>query len=558
MLPIRFVLFSCLLLPLATAFAQVDPSAPQTPSPIHAQLERMEASEAGVPKPRNQVSAMDLKLFYEQAGFNPVWNDNSQLSALITELELIADDGLLPDDYAVEALLEILARPERQSAPDPGDEADPAASCDDILATRAYLQALTHLRHGRLDPNGVEPYWQFDGNRASPDLSAIARLGFDNLADLRLAFNAARPDLPQYSALRKAFITLRDTTVESPWPELPSGPSLRAGETDSRIPLLRQRLGLAGYSRAEVADAASARYFDDPLLAAVTQFQRDHGLAADGVVGRATIAALNVPMARRIEQLKINLERTRWLSHRTHADLVLVDVADARISYYRDGQAVWSARTQVGRPARPTPLLRSEITHFTLNPTWTVPPTILRQDKLPEIRADIGYIERNRFRVLDSSGAQISPEEIDWDHPGAITLRQDAGPGNALGQVAIRFPNPFAVYLHDTPSRGLFARDSRAFSSGCVRVEGAVSLVEQLLTDRGDVSPQQLQEMLDSGRTRRVNLQRPIPILIAYWTAGITDEGRVGFRNDIYGFDRPLLAALVKPRPLRPIAATCP
>lgn len=557
MLPIRFVLFSCLLLPLATAFAQVPPPV-QPLDPIRSQLERLETAETGIPRPLNQVSAKDLKFFYEQAGFKPVWNDGSRLSALITELELLADDGLLPDDYAVEDLLRILASPEHQATQDPGAEPDLTQSCNDILATRAYLQALAHLRHGKLDPNGVEPYWQFDGSRASPDIGAIARLAFENLADPRTAFSQARPDLPQYAALRKAFITLRDTTTESPWPELPDGPSLRAGETDSRIPLLRQRLGLAGYGRVEVAETANAMLFDDPLLSAVTQFQHDHGLTPDGVVGRATLAALNIPVAQRVEQLKINLERTRWLMRRTYTDFVLVDVAGAQVSYRRDGETVWSARTQVGRPSRPTPLLRSEITHFTLNPTWTVPPTILRQDKLPEIRADIGYLERNRFSVLDSSGTRIPPEEVDWHNPGAITLRQDAGPGNALGQVAIRFPNPFAVYLHDTPSRGLFARDSRAFSSGCVRVEGAVSLVEQLLTDRGDVSPQQLQEMLASGRTRRVNLTRPIPILIAYWTAGITDEGRVGFRNDIYGRDRQVLAALVKPRPLRPIATTCP
>lgn len=539
-----------------TAFAQTAPPAPHL-DPILSQLERLEAAEAGIPRPLNRVSAKDLRYFYEQSGFKSAWNDGSRLSALITELELLADDGLLPDDYAVEELLKILASPEHQAAQDPAAEPDPVRICNDILVTRAYLQALTHLRHGKLDPHGVEPYWQFDGSRASPDISAIARLAFENLADPRSAFNQARPELPQYAALRKAFVTLRDTSTESPWPELPGGPSLRAGETDSRIPLLRQRLGLAGYGRAEVAETADAMRFDDALLTAVTQFQRDHGLTPDGVVGRATLAALNVPLERRVEQLKINLERTRWLAHRIHSDFVLVDVAGAQVSYLRGGEMVWSARTQVGRPSRPTPLLRSEITHFTLNPTWTVPPTILRQDKLPEIRADIGYIERNRFSVLDSSGTRIPPEEVDWNNPGAITLRQDAGPGNALGQVAIRFPNPFAVYLHDTPSRGLFARDSRAFSSGCVRVEGAVSLVEQLLTDRGDVSPQQLQEMLASGRTRRVNLTRPIPILIAYWTAGITDEGRVGFRNDIYGFDRQLLAALIKPRPLRS-GATCP
>lgn len=557
MLPIRFALFSCLLLPLTTAFAQVDPPAVLDADPIRAQLERMATAETGVPKSPNQVSAQDLRAFYEQAGFQPIWNESGRLSALITELELVADDGLQPEDYAVEPLLKILTDPARESALEVNEPVDPARTCEELLATRAYLQALTHLRYGKLDPNGVEPYWQFDGVRAQPDITVIGKLAFENIADLGKAFETARPDLPQYAALRKAFISLRDKPAESVWPEVPGGPSLRAGETSERIPLLRQRLSLGGYGSADRAAGDDAKIFDEPLVDAVMQFQRDHGLAADGVVGRATISALNVPLANRVEQLKVNLERTRWLAQRVMSDFVLVDVAGARLSYVRDGAVVWNARTQVGRPSRPTPLLRSEITHFTLNPTWTVPPTILREDKLPAIQADIGYLERNRFRVLDSSGARIPPEEVDWSQPGAISLRQDAGPGNALGQVVIRFPNPYAVYLHDTPSRGLFARDSRAFSSGCVRVEEAVSLVEQLLTDRSTITPERLKEMLASGRTRRVDLDRPIPILIAYWTAGITDEGRVGFRTDLYRRDRAIAAALAKPRTLSSAPASC-
>lgn len=544
-------------MPITTAFSQVQAPA-EHQDLIRAQLERMLGAETGMPRPRNQVSAEDIRLFYEQAGFKPLWNESGRLSALITELELIADDGLQPDDYAVEPLLRILASPERQSARDSDEPPDPASACDEILATQAYMQALTHLHHGKLDPDGVEPYWQFDDVRARPDIAAIGKIALDNIADPAKAFEMARPAIPQYSALRKAFVSLRDKAPESSWPTVPDGPSLRPGEISSRTPVLRQRLGLGGYGRIDVPEGSDSLLFDDQLNAGVIQFQRDHGLEPDGVVGRATLGALNVPLATRVEQLKVNLERTRWFAQRALSDLVLVDVAGARISYFRDGASVWTARTQVGRPSRPTPLLRSEITHFTLNPTWTVPPTILREDKLPEIRADVGYIERNRFRVLDASGIEVPPHEVDWSDPGAISLRQDAGPGNALGQVAIRFPNPFAVYLHDTPSRGLFARDSRAFSSGCVRVEGAVSLVELLLADRGDISPQQLQEMLESGRTRRVNLARPIPILIAYWTAGINDDGRVGFRRDLYGHDRKVAAALVKPRPIGLSTAVCP
>lgn len=557
MLPIRVGLFTCLLLPLATAFAQID-TPPPNAEPIRAQLELITTAEASMPEAFNRISAADLQAFYAQAGFKPIWNESSRLSALITELELTAEDGLQPEDYAVEPLLKILADPARAAPLAEGAPPDPARICEDILATRAYLQALTHLHYGKLEPGSVEAYWQFDGKRSTPDRTAIGRIAHENIADLGTAFETARPQTPQYQNLRKVFVTLRDKGPESNWPALPGGPSLRAGETSDRVPLLRHRLSLGGYGKAELPADTDVNLFDEALVEAVMQFQRDHRLKDDGVVGQATLRALNVPLADRIEQIKVNLERLRWFAHRVDSDFVLVDVAGAGIRYVRDGEVVWSARTQVGRPSRPTPLLRSEITHFTLNPTWTVPPTILREDKLPEIRADLGYLERNRFKVLDASGTPISAEEIDWHSPGAITLRQDAGPGNALGKAVIRFPNPYAVYLHDTPSQGLFARDQRAFSSGCVRVENALSLIEQLLADRSSVSAEQLQDMLATGRTRRVNLDRPIPILIAYWTVDITDQGRVEFRSDLYGHDRKLAAALAKPFALVAQEASCP
>ncbi len=543
-----------MLAPAAGAIAQT--SAP-TPTPnslttqgsvdaLQAQLARLADGQRDL---YPQITAADVRSFYEQVGGKAVWQEDGRLSALITQLELMIDDGLRPEDYAVEHLLQSLA----QGGTGAGQPE--AAICDELLATRAYLLALAHLHRGKLDPASVESHWSAD-KRPAPDLSAILKLAAENVAEPGKAFAAARPASPIYAALSKAYVTMRDKAPETTWPVVPAGPSLRPGDTDARVTAVRARLLAAGFKKVAAKEGAEAT-MDDALVEAVKQFQRTHGLEADGIVGRSTLAALNVTMAERAEQLRANLERQRWFNTPLPDRLVQVDVAGAQIRYFNAGKMVWEGRSQVGRPTRPTPLLQSQITHFTFNPTWTVPPTILRQDKLPEIRADIGFIERNRFRVFDPEGNELVPEEIDWSAPGNISLRQEAGPGNALGQVAIRFPNPFSVYLHDTPSKGLFARDRRATSSGCVRVENAMTLVEHLLADAGDMDAKRARELLDSGRTRRVNLVTPVPVQLTYSTIGSSESGELTYRPDIYGHDQRVTKALSKPIVLAGDGSAC-
>lgn len=535
-----------MLAPVTGAIAQSStPTAQVSAETLQAQLATLADGQSEL-HPR--IRAADIRSFYEQVGGKAVWQEDGRLSALITQLELLMDDGLRPEDYAVEPLLKHLAQPRIEP-----NEA--AAACDELLATRAYLLSLAHLARGKLDPIAIESHWSAD-NPVAPDLSGLIALAAEHVDEPAKAYSAARPASPTYAALRAAYVAMRDGAPEAAWPVVPAGPSLRQGDTDARVAVLRARLLAAGFKKVAAKEGAAAT-MDEALVEVVRQFQRRHGLEADGVVGRATLAALNVTMAERAEQLRANLERQRWFNTDRPDRLVEVDVAGAHVRYYNEGKLVWEGRSQVGRPNRPTPLLQSQITHFTFNPTWTVPPTIFRQDKLPEIREDIGFIERNRFRVLDSDGNELIPEEIDWNAPGNITLRQEAGPGNALGQVAIRFPNPFSVYLHDTPSKGLFARDRRATSSGCVRVENAMTLVEHLLADAGDIDSARARELLDSGRTRRVNLVTPVPVRLGYWTVDVSADGEPAFRPDIYGFDARITRALSRPIALAADGGTC-
>nr|WP_284060341.1 L,D-transpeptidase family protein [Pseudomonas sp. NW5] len=467
-----------------------------------------------------------LRGFYQAAGEQPQWTP-ARLQALHTELAALADDGLEPREYALDLLRE---------AP-----AQTARSCQELLTSSAYLRALQHLAQGRLDPQQSEPLWHAPSvtvpKRALPD-PAHALAG---LEDLPATFTQARPAAPQYQALRAAYAAVRQQPLAQ-WEPLEQGPLLRPGRHDPRVPALAQRLQAGGYL-AERDPLEEETLYSSALVEALKAFQRAHHVQDDGVLGPATLRELNVSPLQRRDQLRVNLERWRWLARELEPDLLLVDIAGAQLQLYREGRLLWQARSQVGRAERPTPPLKSRLSHLTLNPTWTVPPTIFTKDKLPQIRNDPGYLTRNHMQVLDYAGNRLDPQQIDWSRPGPILLRQTAGSHNPLGRVAIRFANPFSVYLHDTPSQALFDKLPRVFSSGCVRVERAAQLTDLLLDSSSAAQRQRIAQWQDSGETRNVNLPRALPILMAYWTASVEDDA-LHFRPDLYHADERLRVAL--------------
>jgi murein L,D-transpeptidase YcbB/YkuD len=240
-------------------------------------------------------------------------------------------------------------------------------------------------------------------------------------------------------------------------------------------------------------------------------------------------------------------------------EFVVVNIAGFTVYFVRGQQIVWHARAQVGKPYRRTPLFRSEISHVVLNPTWTVPPGIIEQDILPAARRDPATITRKGLRVFDAQGQELDPASIDWSryHGGHIpyTLRQDPGPANALGRVKLMFPNPYFVYLHDTPSQAQFERAGRALSSGCVRVENALELTELVLGDPERWNAASFASAIEHGETRNVSLAKRVPVLLTYWTAWVDPQGRMNFRRDVYGQDAKWAQALearfaVRARPL--------
>ena len=490
-------------------------------SPLEAVLIGLPHACPAIAAHLNGPALEQLKAFYQQQDWMPVWaSESGRLQALHGQLQLLADDGLNPNRYPV-----------AMTPPQEGE------LCADIDISRYYLQALQDLHFGRLLQSHFEPLWRADDTPRDRQTELLA-IAVPGMHDLRAAFDLARPHLAQYQNLRQLYAAQRLKALPR-WQSVGSGPLLRPAMEDKRVPDLALRLYSEGYLADYIATPGNA--YDAVLVEAVKNFQTRHSLQADGVVGPGTIAELNIsPLARR-DQLRVNLERFRWLAQDLEPNGLLVNVAAAELTLYQGGKPVWQTRTQVGRAERQTPLLKSRVTRLTLNPTWTVPPTIWKEDKLPAIRKDQTFLSRQNLQVLDANGQPLAAADIDWDNPGNILLRQDAGPRNPLGQMVIRFPNPFSVYLHDTPSKALFDKGPRAFSSGCVRVEHPMQLRDLLLTP---AERARTETLLATGTTHEFRLAAPVPILMTYWTVQVDSAGHVRYSPDIYSRDGALLAGL--------------
>lgn len=491
------------------------------------------ATDCGFPVPLQAHITEALIQLVPDGDHRAYWSRDERLSDLVAALDDLIYDGLPPMRYQVERLhLSLMER----------GEGEPLTACDAELASRSFLRALSDLKYGKLNPQELGLIWYAPDQIEPRTAQALIELAGSEPLDIVAAFETARPDLLRYRQLRQAYQRALHMLPED-WPIIPAGVSLKEGDLGPRVALLRKRLAAQGYV-GDVPEGTDPFLFASDLTLAVRAFQQDHNLEADGVVGRKTLAELHVPPATRLAEVRANLERFRWLAHDWEPSMVLVDIAGANIERYKGGERVWSGKTQVGRPARPTPRLKSVITHVTVNPTWTIPPTVLYQDIVPAASADPGYLRSNRIRVFDTQGTEVNPDEVNWSNPTGLLLRQDAGPNNALGRVAIRFPNPFTVYLHDTPSQHLFGTPYRFYSSGCVRIESATGLTRRLFEDAGPTALSQYETGLSSGQSRNIKLELNLPVVLAYWTAQANGDGLIDYRNDRYEANAQLIDLL--------------
>ena len=490
---------------------------------------------------------------YANRDFTRAWTDPHALEELHRAVLDMKFDGLDPEDYHLATLTALFREMEASRAPDPEMLAD-----FDILATDALARLIYHAEFGKVDPESLDSHWNLIRQLESAEPGSYIQEVIDS-GDVYERIESHKPQHQFYAGLKQALAGYREIEAAGGWPIFPSGSSMQAGTSDPRIPVLREQLTVMGdYS----GPPSQSTVYDEELVEAVKLFQFRHGLPTTGLVGSMTMAALSVPVEKRIEQLRISLERGRWILHDLEPRFLVVNIAAFKVYLVRDGELEWETRAQVGKIYRKTPLFKSEIRYMDVNPTWTVPRTILEQDMLPRIKRDPSYLQQKGLKVLDRNGDEVDPATVDWSRYSTAAgfpylLRQGPGPSNALGRIKFMFPNEYAIFLHDTPSRSLFAQSERAFSSGCVRVENPFTLAELLMDDPESWPEERFLEIKDSEETKSVFLPKDkrIPVLLLYWTADAGIDGYLHFRDDIYERDAAVLAELdgdftVRARPL--------
>lgn len=499
----------------------------------------------------NVASRRILTDLYERRQFEPAWNRPQQAMELLELIRESAADGLDPADYHLAAVERGVAALTGATPMSPPDRAEL-----DLLLTDALTRLAYHQRFGKVDPYTLDPQWNFRRELADGDPVTALQETIDS-PSLRENLETVIPRGWFYRGMRDALARYRAIAANGGWPTVTDGPTLRPGDTDSRIPTMARRLAVTG----DLPDGALAAIDDRyglELEQAVRRFQARHGLDIDGIVGPGTRRAMNVSAAQRVRQLEINLERARWVLDDISDYFILVNIAGFRVYVVRDQEIVWQTRAQVGRPYRKSPVFRDEMKYLVLNPTWTVPYSIATRDLLPQIKQDPAFFETRGFDLLDRNGNRVDPSSVDWagvtSRDFRYTLVQQPGPANAMGRMKFMFPNQHAVYLHDTPSRYLFDRADRSFSSGCIRIENPIELAEILLGPDG-WTQERLEQVIDTEQERTVFLSTPVPVFLLYWTAQANLDGTVSFFPDVYDRDGAVDRALDEPFALQlPVA----
>lgn len=485
-----------------------------------------------------------LAVIYGQTGLQPLWvtkdGPGEKAETLFSVLKSSEEDGLVPEQYNVHRITSLW------------NGRTPAELIDlDTLLTLSFIMYAHDAQDGRVHSERSNPLLIKSAEAPAFDGLALVETALSS-PDLKQFLTTLLPQHRYYKNLRAALPHYRNLAAIGGWPPVAPGKSIHPGGQDARIPAIGKRLSVEGFL---LSATTNTPVYDAALVQAVSQFQLRHGLTDDGVIGKATIAAMNISVEEKIKKIILNLERWRWETHDLGKKYVLVDVAGFTLDVIVDDAVIQEMDVIVGTQEHETPLFTDQIRYIDFNPYWNVPPSIARTEMLLELRKNPHYLGSNHIRLFSdwtSEGREINPLSINWNQvsPRQIDqfkLRQDPGKWNALGSIKFVFPNSYNVYMHDTPAQSLFQRSKRAFSHGCIRLSKPLQLAEFLLggIEKG-WPPERIDKVITTGKRTIVQLPTPLPVHITYQTVKSDQNGKISFYTDIYDRDRQLEEILFK------------
>ena len=507
----------------------------------HAQMQSSQNYQIAVQKVPDEiygkriVGQSFLNELYQSLGGKLLWQSEAARAELREEIKNSWKDGLKPADFHQN----IIEQPAGTLSP----------LEEDIIYSDAFARLLYQLQNGKTNPETLDQDWNY--NRLVDDPKAVSYVAeaLKN-GDITGFINTARPKDDVLNRLSQALQTYQAYVDTGGWGKVASGKAMKPGETHNRIGRVRVRLAATeGYNPNQLSES---KLYDEDLKIAVQAFQHKHGLEADGVIGKGTIKAMNVSAQERVDQIRVNMERARWIGKALEDkdDMVIVNIASYELLLIQNGEMSWRSDVIVGKDYRKTPVFTGKMQYVEMNPTWTIPPGILRRDILPRFRKDANYLVNKGYNLYDRSGGLVDSTQIDWKSLNGrfpYTIVQPPGEKNALGRIKFIFPNKHSVYLHDTPSRSLFNKSARAFSSGCIRVKDPTKFAEFVLRDNQGWDKEKIENVLASKKQTRVNLTDRLDTAILYWTVDAISPDGVRFYEDIYDRDGKVLEALNAP-----------
>jgi L,D-transpeptidase YcbB len=507
---------------------------------------------------QHSADIQELRQFYRSGNYTLAWFQGNrptpQARAVIQILQNADREGLAPDDYGATRWRDLLVQ---LSQPEGARNNDLAPL--DVELTLSVLKYASHLCCGRVDPRLLD--FHLGVQNRPVHLAEFMRNQVIRAQNLDDVFQTIEPPYAGYRRTKAALQQYLDLAKDGEGERLPKlAKTIRPGDPFSGLQVLEQRLRRLGDLATNAPIDPSADHYEGLAVRAVEQFQRRHGLNADGTIDAATYNQLKVPLKYRVKQLQLTLERWRWIPVDLPSRLIAVNIPESVLRAYDDHHPSLSMRVIVGKAFhdRQTPVFQDSMEYLIFRPYWNVPAKIVREELIPSIKKNSAFLGAHHFEVVDLQGRPVLQQSVSTAmlqdlRDGKLRVRQKPGPDNSLGLIKFVFPNYYDVYLHGTPEQQLFSRARRDFSHGCIRVEDPEALAEWVLKKDQSWDRSRIESAVNGNTTISVTLSQPIPVLILYGTAFVEENGKVLFFQDIYGFDSRLEQALSRrsssPRP---------